>query len=493
MGELITTKKASVTERQLFTQHLIDDVKALEHLITNNSFENDVVRIGAEQEVCLIDDNFRPAGVNLGLLKLINDPMFTTELADYNIEINLDPFTLKDDCFSKVEKQLTTLLKKAENIANGHGVKLLLAGILPTIGIDDVALKHLTPIPRYHALNDILKAVKGDDFSLKIRGVDELYLKHNSVMFEACNTSFQLHLQIPESDFIASYNWAQAIAGPVLSVCCNSPLLMGRELWKETRIALFQQSLDTRKMAYNLSKQSPRVGFGEQWEQGSVAELFKDNISRHSVLLTKPIAEGSLSEIERGQVPKLQALRLHNGTVYRWNRPCYGIGNGKPHLRIENRYIPAGPSVIDQMANFAFWVGLMKGRPKAYDNMALKMDFAAAKTNFIKAARTGKETIFVWDNKTITAKSLIEDILLPIAQNGLDACHINPDESRRLLAIIRQRLANQTGEQWQVRNYRELKKRYKTDKALTLLTETIYNNQKSRLPVHQWPNIKLGS
>jgi len=491
MGEMILKSKKDVDERRAFVQHLISDIKALELLLKEGRFEDDIVRIGAEQELCLVDERYQPAGVNLKLLERIDDEHFTTELASYNIEINLDPFELKNDCFSLVEKQVCSLLKKAAIKAKEQNIKLVLAGILPTISKNEVSMDFLTPIPRYFALNDALVSKKGGDFNLKIRGVDELYLKHNSVMFEACNTSFQLHLQIPSPDFISSYNWSQAIAGPVLSVCCNSPMLMGRELWKETRIALFQQSLDTRKSGYVLNDQAPRVGFGTHWEEGSVTEIFKKDISKHRVLLTKPIEEGSLDQMKNGKAPKLEALRLHNGTVYRWNRPCYGIGDGKPHLRIENRYIPSGPSIIDEMANFAFWIGLMKGRPKRFDNMKSQMDFKTAKTNFIKAARTGKESMFFWDKKLVSAKELLLKELLPIARKGLEKCNIDKDDINRLLGVIEKRLSGNTGEQWQVQNFRKLRKTFKTNDALQQLTKAMCENQKKALAIHDWPEIEV--
>ncbi len=491
MGEMILNNSKDVAERKAFAKHLINDIKALELLLTEKKFEDDIVRIGAEQELCLVDGHYQPAGVNLELLKIIDDPHFTTELASYNIEINLDPFELKTNCFSLVENQVRELLAMADKKAKELNIKMILAGILPTISKNEVSLDFITPIPRYFALNDALVASKGGDFKLKIRGVDELYLKHNSVLFEACNTSFQLHLQIPSHDFVSSYNWSQAIAGPVLSVCCNSPMLMGRELWKETRIALFQQSLDTRKSGYVLNDQAPRVGFGSQWEKGSVAEIFKKDISKHRILITKPIEEDSLEQMQQGKVPKLEALRLHNGTVYRWNRPCYGIGGGKPHLRIENRYIPSGPSVIDEMANFAFWIGLMKGRPKKFDDMESQMDFKTAKTNFIKAARTGKETIFVWDDQQISAKKLVLLKLLPMAYEGLKKCNIDKRDINRLLGVIEQRVNRSTGEQWQVRNFRKLGKVYKTNESLQKLTKAIIKNQKKALPVHDWKDIKV--
>jgi CBS domain-containing protein/gamma-glutamyl:cysteine ligase YbdK (ATP-grasp superfamily) len=489
MGEQIVDQAGNLKERTAFIQHLINDISALELLLCNDAFEDDTIRIGAEQEICLINEHYRPMGANMALLDLVADDHFTTELASYNIEINLDPVPLTAGAFAKVEAQLRELMKKGGRAANKVGAKLLLAGILPTIGKNEVSLEYLTPIPRYFALNQKLTQSKGSNFNLKIRGVDELFLKHDSVMFEACNTSFQLHLQIPSHDFISSYNWAQAIAGPVLSLCCNSPLLMGRELWKETRIALFQQSLDTRRIASALRNQSPRVGFGTQWETGSVAEIFKKDISHHKVLLTKPIKKSSLEQYENGEVPELQALRLHNGTVYRWNRPCYGIGGGKPHLRIENRYIPAGPSILDEMANFAFWVGLMMGRPKQYDDMPAQMDFKFAKANFIKAARTGQETVFHWMGQQVTAKDLILNQLLPMARSGLEKCNIAKEDIDRLLDVVQQRIHHETGDAWQVNNFRSLKHNFKTDRALVLLTKAMCENQEKELPVHLWPKI----
>ncbi|TAI47112.1 CBS domain-containing protein [Flagellimonas allohymeniacidonis] len=490
MGEKNVTRHTDALEKQIFEQHLVKDVKALEMLLDRQLFEDDIVRIGAEQELCIIDKHNQPYDINLKLLEEINDPHFTSELASYNLEINLDPFELKGDCFSKVENQLNSLLAKADDFAAKSKGHVLLAGILPTIGMKEVSFEYFTPVPRYMALNNSLLALKGGDFNLKIRGVDELYLRHDSVLFEGCNTSFQMHLQIPSHDFVSSYNWAQAIAGPVLSICCNSPLLMGRELWKETRIALFQQSLDTRQTSYALKDQVPRVGFGSRWAKGSVAEIFKEDISKHRILLTKPIEEDSVEVIESGGIPELYALRLHNGTVYRWNRPCYGVGGGKPHLRIENRYIPSGPSPLDEIANFAFWVGLMKGRPSSYDDMEKKMDFKCAKQNFIKAARMGKETIFIWENEEITAEELILKELLPIAHEGLKKCNVDKADIERLLSIIAQRTSGRTGDQWQVQNYRKLRKSHRPGKALSQLTQGMRENQKNNLPVHQWADIK---
>ncbi|RIV73712.1 CBS domain-containing protein [Flagellimonas aequoris] len=490
MGEHIVASQFDEKERKAFVRHLIDDIKALELMIQEGLIENDVVRIGAEQEMCLINQDYRPAPRSLEVIEALNDPHFTTELASYNLEANLDPVVLEKKCFHFVQQQLEGLLNKANAKASAVGAKILLTGILPTISKDELGMDFMTPIPRYYRINDILKAWRGDDFSVRIKGVDELSLHHDSVLFEACNTSFQLHLQIAPEDFIKSYNWAQAISGPVLGVCCNSPLLLGRELWRETRIALFQQSLDTRKWTKAVKEQVARVGFGEHWQKDSAAEIFKQDISTHRILLTKPIEPYSTELLKEGRVPKLEALHLFNSTIYRWNRPCYGVGNGKPHLRIENRYIPSGPTVIDEMANFAFWVGLMAGRPQQFDDMPSIMDFREAKLNFLRAAMNGRQAMFSWLGRAVTAKKLAKEELLPIAYAGLRKFDIDEKDISRLLGVIEARIRNGTGAEWQIKNFRGLRNQMKLDSAIVQLTKAMHKNQETRLPVHEWKPIE---
>lgn len=487
MGEHNVHDNIDQKKRAKYIRHLLDDIKALEMMLEQDLIEKDIVRIGAEQEFCLVNSNWRPAENAQEILKLINDPHFTTELAKYNLEINLDPTELKEDCFSKIENELNQLISKAKVVASQLDTKILLTGILPTIRKHHLELKYMTPNPRYSALNDILKTQRGTDFELHIRGVDELSIHHKSVLFEACNTSFQMHLQIPPKDFVSSYNWAQAISAPVLGICTNSPLLFGRELWSETRIALFRQSMDIRSSSYALKDRRARVSFSNQWASGSVAEIFKNDVAQHKVVLSRDIVTNSVSELKKGSIPKLQALSLHNGTVYRWNRPCYGVGGGKPHVRIENRYIPSGPTALDEIANFAFWAGLMIGRPSKYDNMPNHMDFRDAKGNFIKAARTGKDTIIKWMGSSISIQNLILKKLLPIAHQGLKIAKINDDDRERFLQIIENRTKGSTAAEWNVKNYRFLQKNMKKDDALRTLTKSLYQNQESGYPAHKWP------
>lgn len=490
MGEQNVKNFDANDERSVFIEHLIKDIEALELMLDKGLIESGIYRIGAEQEFCLVDKNWRPAKNSGVILDSINDPHFTTELAQYNLEINLDPIELGGDCFQQVASQLNSLLKKAKKKAKKFDTKIILTGILPTISQTELDFDYMTPNKRYWALNEMLKSIKGTDFQLHLRGVDELTISHDSVLYEACNTSFQLHLQISPEDFISSYNWAQTISGPILGIAANSPILLGRELWSETRIALFQQSIDTRRASYALKDEQPRVKFGKKWESGSIAEIFKDDIAHHKIILSKDIPTDSLVELKNGRIPKLHALNLHNGTVYRWNRPCYGESGGKAHVRIENRYIPSGPSTIDEIANFALWVGLMVGRPPEFDNMPEVMDFRDVKANFIKASRMGKDAILNWKGAHISVQDLMLSELLPIAHAGLKKVGIDDEDRLLLLGIIEHRTKLQNGSEWITRNYRELKDKVKIDNALRLITRAMYKNQKKNIPIHSWSSVK---
>ncbi|GAB5400397.1 MAG: glutamate-cysteine ligase family protein [Aureisphaera sp.] len=493
MGEQKVKTGLHYAGRAKFIKHLLSDINALELMLDKGLIEDDIYRIGSEQEFCLVTKHWRPSNKAEEILATVNDPHFTTELALFNLEINLDPVELKGECFSEVEKQLNSLLAKASQAAEKHDAYVLLTGILPTISKNELEFHYMTPQPRYWALNDMLKELRRGDFRLHIKGVDDLTINHDSVLFEACNTSFQMHLQIPPNDFISSFNWAQAISGPILGVSANSPILLGRELWDETRIALFQQSIDTRHSSYALKNQQARVSFGTDWEYGSIAEIFKNDIAQYKVILSKEIEQDSMVALENDIIPKLPALNLHNGTIYKWNRPCYGVGGGKPHIRIENRYIASGPTSLDEMATFAFWVGLMMGRPKKFDDMPSVMDFKDAKSNFIKAARTGKLSVLKWMGTSISVKDLVLAELLPIAEKGLKKMNIAESDIEKYLGIIEIRAKGISGSQWTTSNYRFLKEHMKKDDALRVLTKGMYQNQQSGKHVNDWPSLNANN
>ncbi|MFZ1809222.1 MAG: CBS domain-containing protein [Cyclobacteriaceae bacterium] len=472
--------------RAKFIRHLLNDVQALDLMIERGLIESGIRRMGAEQEFCLVKPDYSPSSSAMEVLEEMNDAHFTTELALYNLEANLDPLEIRGDCFTQTHQQLKTLFDKAQQASKRFDTQLLLTGILPTIRRKELALSYLSPIPRYKQLNDIMRELRGNDFSLHLRGVDELTLQHDSILFEACNTSFQLHLQLDPDDMVASYNWAQAIAGPVLSVCTNSPLLLGKELWSETRIALFQQSVDTRNTSDLSVDREARVSFGTEWLKDAITNIFKDDIARHSMILSTELNEDSMELLNQGEIPALRALKIHNGTIYRWNRPCYGVADGKAHIRIENRYIPSGPTMTDEIANFAFWIGLMLGRPKQYDQVDQLMDFRDVKANFINAARVGKEIQLHWMGKVISSGELITKELLPIAHAGLRKAGVAEQDIDKYLQVIELRTNRMTGSQWTVNTYRNFRKTLKQDDALKALTEVMHKQQSTDLPVHSW-------
>ncbi len=487
MGEH-KVRKVGDKDRGRFIHKLLLDIESLEYMLDHDMIEKGYRRIGAEQEFCVTDSDWSPSRKALEILNAINDPHFTTELGLFNLEANLDPIELGPESFGKLENELRSLLKKASDVALEHDSRILITGILPTILKRHLTNDYMTPSPRYKALNDAIRTIRGRDFELHLIGVDELSLTHDSVLFEACNTSFQMHLQVDPDDFVPSYNWAQTISGPLLAVSANSPLLLGRELWSETRIALFQQSIDTRCTSSYLNEMEPRVTFGKNWIT-SVTDIYKDDISRFKIILGSDIEENSLEMLKGGQIPKLRAMNLHNGTIYRWNRPCYGTTNGVPHLRIENRYIPSGPSIADEIATFALWVGLMLGRPKEYDHMDSLMDFRDVKANFINAARSGSVARMHWMGQQESAGRLVHELLIPIAEKGLQRIGMAKDDIDGYMTVIRQRIFGKTGSRWQINNYRKLLEEEKREDALTHLTSSIYDYQQTMKSVNEWGGV----
>ncbi|TYA75032.1 CBS domain-containing protein [Seonamhaeicola marinus] len=494
MGELEVTQLKTKKDRANYIHHLLNDIKALELMIEKGMIDEGPLRIGAEQEFCLVNQDFLPENKSLELLKDINDDHFTTEISNYNLEINLDTFQLGNTCFSKLYEQLEALLDKARKAAAKKGIKIVLTGILPSLTVKNSDEQNMTEVERYALINDAIKSSRRQNFDIHIKGVDELNLMHDSVMLEGCNTSFQMHLQLGTKDFVDNYNWAQAIAGPILSACTNSPLLFGKELWSETRIALFTQSVDTRANSYLLNEKQSRVSFGNDWQRGTITDIFKDNISRFRSFLTTNFTKNSVDMLNDGETPRLRALGLHNGTIYPWNRVCYGVLDGKPNLRIENRYIPSGPSTKDEIANFMFWVGVMLGKPKEYENVNEKWSFKDVKRNFFNAARYGKATLFKWNGKDISSHDLIVNELLPMAYKGLYKFGISPHDAEHYLKIIKNRVHTTSGSEWLTSNYRSLLKDYKPYEAMQILTANMYEKQEKGYQVSTWGliNTNLG-
>ncbi|HSD91220.1 MAG TPA: hypothetical protein VLB44_27040, partial [Kofleriaceae bacterium] len=405
-------------ERQReFMAAILADLRALERMIAEKRFETGVRRIGAEQELFIIDEHFRPARGVLKMLDSLRDTHYTTELGMFQIEANCDPQILGGNGISKMHAQLDDLVDRARKAGEKHGLGVILMGILPTMRKADLGLDSMVPSARYMHLNKVITQIKGGKFSFSIKGLDELIIDHDSVMLEACNSSFQVHLQVTPDEFVRMYNIAQVMLGPVMAVGANSPIVFGRRLWAETRIALFRQAVDDRK---HVRETEARVSFGTRWVKRSVLEIYREDIARFRTLVGTDLDEDPMAVLDRGEIPQLKALRLHNGTIYRWNRACIGITGDKPHLRIENRVLPAGPSTIDEMANAAFWTGLMVEMGAREEDITRRIDHDQAAANFYTAAREGIGSTFTWlDGEDISARELVLDRLLPLAQAGL--------------------------------------------------------------------------
>lgn len=494
MGELDVRQHQSKEDLKAFKQHLFRDIRAMEMMIEQGMIEKGITRIGAEQELVLVDESFLPASIAPEVLEAVKkDPHFTNELSKFNVEINLDPEEFKGKCLSRMEGQLLGCLDYLSKKLEQFYADYSMVGILPTISKKHLTLDHLTPQPRYFALNDaILEARGGDPYEFRISGTDELITRHDTLMMESCNTSFQVHYQVSAEDFASKYNWAQTISAPCLAVGTNSPLLFGHRLWRETRIALFQQSADTRRNRGQNREIKARVFFGDSWCKDSVMDIFREEVARFRVLLSRDINEDSIDILQNGGIPNLKALKMHSGTIYPWNRACYGSTNGVPHLRIENRYLPSGPTAIDEMANTTFWLGLMHGMPEEYRNIHEKVDFDLVKTNFKTAAQVGLGMMIRWiDNKVYTAQDLILNELLPMAEEGLKKAKINKDDATRYLDVIRERVSSgKTGSQWMLDSFESLKAKGTKQEALVAITAGISKRQKSNNPVHNWDLAK---
>ena len=489
MGTLNVKLVANQKDLNLVTKNLLKDLRALERMMEENWFNESPIHIGAEQEICLVDQHMKPFPIAQEVLKRIERNNFTTELAKFNIECNLKPQEFTKGCFSELETSLNDAFQELLEISADMGFESVITGILPTLRKSDLELDNLTPLNRYRALVNAIKKMRGKSYELRIRGIDELNIKHNSAMLEACNTSFQVHLQVAPHHFVKQYNIAMAIAAPVLAIASNSPFLFGKRLWSETRIALFQQSVDTRVIGEHLRDRSSRVTFGHHWLKYSVLELYKEDIVRFRTMLMSDPEPDVMKQIEKGETPALRALTTHNSTVYRWNRPCYGISpNGKPHLRIENRVLPAGPSVVDEVANAAFWLGLMVGYYKEYDDITQLMYFDDVRSNFIAAAFSGHDTELTWiKGQKISVSELIKKELLPLAKIGLRQRKVKKEDIDKYMNIIEERNATRrTGANWILNSYAKLRREVMTEERSATITAAMVKHQKTGQPVHTW-------
>jgi CBS domain-containing protein/gamma-glutamyl:cysteine ligase YbdK (ATP-grasp superfamily) len=489
MGDKKITTEYDEDQMRAFTLGVLNDLQALELMFDEGLFEENVRRIGAEQEMFLVDSSMHPAPLAMEVIEDARDGRLTTEIGRFNLEANLTPREFSGNCLRLMEGELNELIGIVRGSLTKYNAGVVLAGILPTIQQSDLTSKNLTPNPRYHEIDRVVTQLHGDNRVIHIKGLDELQLTLQNTYIEFCNTSFQIHLQVGVSELVRYYNWAQAIAGPVLASAVNSPILLGHRLWHETRLAVFKQSTDTRSLTHKQRNQKPRVNFGDRWVENSILEVLREDAIRFRILLTQAVEENSLQVLATGGIPSLAAWRLHNGTIWRWNRPCYGVINGKPGMRIEARFLPSGPTIADEMANAAFFLGLLIELPEEFGDIRKFMTFDDARNNFYNAARYGLNgQIRGLDGQSRPVRRIILEELVPRARKGLAQIGIDEADNQRLLDIIEARVSRgKSGAQWMLDSYAAMDKRAKPNVRLRTLTAAMREHQEnSDQPMHTW-------
>lgn len=490
MGDEVSTSCFTREQRQRYREKVQVCLDVFERMLGTAGFEQERPLTGLEVELNLVDSGYQPFFGNLAVLEEIADPAFQTELGAFNIEFNVPPRLLCGDGARTLEESLRGSLNAAEEKARRRGGHIVMIGILPTLTARHIeGPGWMSPSARYTALNDSILAARGEDIHLDIHGEERLTVDAANLAPEAACTSVQLHLQVAPADFARTWNASQLIAGPQLALGANSPYFFGRQLWCETRIELFCQSTDTRPQELKNQGVRPRVWFGERWVT-SIFDLFEENVRYFPALLPEVSDEDPAAELAAGHTPHLRELRLHNGTIYRWNRPVYDVVEGRPHVRVENRVLPAGPSVIDIMANAAFYYGTVRVLSEDERPLWSKLTFPTAADNFSQCARRGMDATCYWPGLgDVTIDELVLRRLLPLAYEGLERWGVDRDVRDRLLGVIEHRAkTGRNGSAWQVATVRALEYRGRSrEQALTGMLELYCSGMHANEPVHTWP------
>jgi hypothetical protein len=489
VGREVTAAQFSREDRHRYRQKVRAGLDVFARMLHEASFEAERRSVGLEIELNLTDEQGDPAMLNAPALEAIADPDFQTELGRFNVEINVPPRLLEDRTLAALEEGVRRSLNHAEERARTVGAHMMLIGILPTVGEQHLTRDSFSDNPRYELLNEQIFAARGEDLEISIGGVERLATFADTIAPEAACTSVQLHQQVSPQEFASFWNAAQAMAGPQLAVAANSPFFFGRELWRETRIALFEQATDTRPEELKAQGVRPRVWFGERWVT-SIFDLFEENVRYFPALLPVCEEEDPQAVLEQGGTPSLAELRLHNGTVYRWNRPVYDVVDGKPHLRVENRLLPSGPAVVDICANAAFYFGLLRALVAEERPLWSRMSFSAAEDNFHAAARDGIEAKVYWPGVgEVPVSELVLRRLLPEAHAGLEAAGVSAADRDRLLGVIERRCVTmQNGATWQAAAFhRLLDGGLDRVEALRRMTVLYREHMHANEPVHDWP------
>jgi Glutamate-cysteine ligase family 2(GCS2) len=492
MGRDVPSITVTHHDRRAYREKVRQCLDVLARMLRESRFDTEPRQVGIEMEVNIVDAEGLPAMTNTTVLAAIADPIWASELGRFNLEINVPPRHLAAEALGGLEDDVRRRLAYACSRAEGTGSRLVTIGILPTIRQADVTVESMSANPRFRLLNEQMIAARGEDMRISIEGPERLLTHVDTIMPEAACTSVQFHLQVSPEAFGSYWNAAQAVAGVQVALAANSPFLFGRELWRETRIPLFEQVTDTRPEELKQQGVRPRVWFGERWIT-SVFDLFEENLRYFPALLPLQEEEDPAAALESGEAPRLAELTLHNGTVYRWNRPVYAVDDGLPHLRVENRVLPAGPTVADVIANAAFYYGMVRALAETERPVWTQLSFKTASDNLVEASRHGIDARLYWPGiGEVPASELTLRRLLPLAWDGLAQWGVKTDDADRLLGIIEQRcLTGRTGATWQVETVHRLERRGSMSRpeALRQMTQGYIERMVTNEPVHAWPAL----
>ena len=492
MGEQLGGRTFTREDRQRYRDKVHRCLDVFARMLEESRFDFETPLTGMEVELNLVDGQGHPALRNAEVLARIDDPAFVQELGRFNLEINVPPASLSGGGAAAYEEHLRTQLNAANEHAHEADAGMVMIGILPTLSPELLTHEAISTNPRYALLDQQMLLARGEDLHISIDGGSEsLETYADSIAPEAACTSVQFHLQVSPDEFAQNWNAAQCLAAAQVAMGANSPYFLGRELWRETRISLFAEATDTRPAELKAQGVRPRVWFGERWIT-SVFDLFEENLTYFPPLLPVLDDEDPVAVLDSGGTPALPELRLHNGTVWRWNRPVYDVVDGRPHLRVENRVLPAGPTVVDILANGAFYFGALRALAEMDRPVWSQMSFGAAEDNFFAAARHGIESTLFWPGMGhVPATELVLRRLLPLAQQGLDAWDVDPAISARLLGIIEGRCVTQrNGSVWQADAVRAFEGRgHDRWESLRLMTLAYVERMHTNEPVHTWSPV----
>lgn len=474
MGQEIDSFQFTQQDYDEFRRRLGRETELLKQWFEQDRFDQADPVAGFELEAWLVNRQMQPAPVNAEFLEQMNSPLMSPELSKFNVEFNVDPVTLKGNALNTLQSELSDIWSQGETVAKGLATELAMIGILPTVEDHHLCMDNISALNRYAALNaEVLRQRGGRALNLNIHGREVLHCEHSDVMLESATTSFQIHLQTPLSQSVRAYNASIIASAPLLAVSANSPYLFGKDVWDETRIPLFEQSVEVGGFEQDSHGPMRRVSFGSGYARQSVYECFIENLEHFPVLL--PVLYDEPEE-------NLHHLRLHNGTLWRWNRPLIGFNDGVPHLRVEQRVVPAGPTIVDSIANAALFYGLAQALMTQDIAPETQLSFAQARDNFYNSAKHGLNTPLLWlDGEKYPLKTLFKKQILPLAHQGLQALKIDPQAADYYLGIIEQRIdQNQNGTNWQ----RAYVTKYGHDMAALLKAYLV--NQQAGHPVHEW-------